>query len=246
MDDYIAEFAGTMILIVMGNGVCANVNLQNTKGQGSGWLVITAGWGLAVFTAVLCVQDISGAHINPAVTIGVAVADKFDWALVPGYVAAQMLGAFAGAVLVYAFYKPHFACTDDADAILGTFCTAPSIRGLGHSLLCETLATFVLVYAVLVTTDPKVMFVDGPEARVGLGSIGAVRVGMIVFAIGLSLGGTTGYAINPARDLGPRCAHALLPIPGKRCSDWSYAAVPVVGPITGAVLAALVFGFRTQ
>ena len=244
MNVYLAEFIGTAILIVLGNGAVANVLLNQTKAHGAGWIVITAGWGFAVYVAVLCVGDISGPHINPAVTVALAVANSFDWRQVPGYIAAQMIGGVCGAILVYAFYKLHYDATEDADAKLATFCTAPAIRSAGRSFLCETLATFVLAYAVLLMSDPSFPFGDGQTDRqiqVGLGSIGAVRVGLIVFAIGLSLGGTTGYAINPARDLGPRIAHYLLPIPGKRDSDWGYAWVPVVAPLIGAVLAVVVY-----
>jgi glycerol uptake facilitator len=249
MNPLLAEFVGTAILILLGNGVVANVVLNRTKGNGGGWIVICAGWGFAVYTAVLCVGEFSGAHINPAVTVGLAVAEKFEWDRVAGFVGAQMAGAMVGAALVFLFYQPHYAATSDADAKLATFCTGPNIRLLPWNLLCETIATFVLVYAVLLTTDPQFDAWVGANAKtvkVGLGSIGAVRVGLIVFAIGLSLGGTTGYAINPARDLGPRIAHAVLPVPGKRDSDWSYAPVPIVGPIVGAVLAALLFVAQQQ
>ena len=242
MNVYLAELLGTAILILLGNGVVANVVLDRTKGNGGGWIVICAGWGFAVYTAVLCVGETSGAHINPAVTIGLALADQFDWSLVPGYLAAQMVGAFVGAVLVYLFYMKHYEVTADADSKLATFSTSPNIRHTGLNLFCEVVATFVLVYAVLLMIDPSFEWAATGAAGsvpVGLGSIGAVRVGLVVFAIGLSLGGTTGYAINPARDLGPRLAHAVLPIAGKRDSDWGYAAVPVVGPLIGAALAAL-------
>ena len=244
MNVYFAEFVGTAILILLGNGVVANVLLSRTKGHDAGWLVICAGWGFAVYTAVLCVGQFSGAHINPAVTIGLAAAGKIGWEQVAGYIAAQMLGAVAGAATVYLFYKSHYDVTDDAELKLATFCTSPNIRTLPLNFVCEVIATFVLVYAVLLMSDPSFVLNDGDRSReipVGLGSIGALRVGLIVFAIGLSLGGTTGYAINPARDLGPRIAHALLPISGKRDGDWSYAAVPVAGPIVGGVLAALLF-----
>ena len=244
MNVFIAEIVGTAILMLLGNGVVANVLLSRTKGNGGGWIVICAGWGFAVYVAVLCVDQFSGAHINPAVTIGLAVAGKFHWELVPGYIAAQMIGAIVGAALVYVFYKPHYDETDDPDLKLGTFCTAPAIRTLPLNFLCEVIATFVLVYAVLLMTDASFTLgdeTDGQKIKVGLGSIGALRVGLIVFAIGLSLGGTTGYAINPARDLGPRIAHAVLPIAGKRDSDWSYAPVPVFGPIVGGILAALFY-----
>ncbi len=244
MNVYLAELIGTAILILLGDGVVANVVLKQTKGAASGWIVITAGWGLAVFTAVLCVGQFSGAHLNPAVSIGLAAAGEFAWPKVPGYIAAQMAGAFLGAVLVYAFYKPHYDVTDDAGAKLATFCTGPAIRTPPGNFLCEVVGTFVLVYAVLLAVDPTFELgtaSDAQKVKIGMGALGAMPVGLIVFAIGLSLGGTTGYAINPARDLGPRIAHQLLPIKGKGDSDWSYALIPVLGPIAGAVLAAIVY-----
>jgi len=246
MDVYLAEFLGTTILLLMGNGVVANVVLDKTKGRDGGWIVVSAGWALAVYTAVLCVGHVSGAHINPAVSIGLAAAGVFEWRLVPGYVTAQMLGGIVGGALVFVFYKSHYAVTKDADAKLATFCTAPNLRALPLNLFCEVVATFVLVYAVLQLPDSDPTFTlasegGGDKIQVGLGSIGGVRVALIVFAIGLSLGGTTGYAINPARDLGPRIAHAILPIPGKRDSDWSYAAIPVLGPVIGGLAAAALF-----
>ena len=226
MSPYVAEFIGTALLILMGNGVVANVLLRNTKGQNAGWLVITLGWGMAVFIAVFCVGDVSGAHINAAVSIGLAAAGAFPWAEVPAYVAAQMLGAMSAAALVYVFYKDHYALTDDAGIKLATFNTAPQIRGAGSNFFCEVVATFVLVFAVLSMATPEVVFDARNEAlaglksgQIGLGAIGALPVGLLVFGIGLRLGGTTGYAINPARDLGPRIAHAVPPIPGKRDSD---------------------------
>lgn len=241
MDKYFAEFLGTALLILLGNGVVANVLLKQTKGHGSGWLVITTGWGLAVFTAVLCVGDISGAHINPAVTIGLAIAGLFSWLEVPGFVAAQMLGAIAGGALVFLFYKDHYRVTDDADVKLATFCNTPAIRNPPLNVFCEAIGTFVLVYAVLRFGEGGVKVGGGEHVKVGLGALGAPLVGMIVFAIGICLGGTTGYAINPARDLGPRIAHALLPVPGKRDPDWGYSWIPVAGPILGGVLAAVLY-----
>ena len=247
MSPYVAEFIGTALLILLGNGVVANVLLRNTKGHGAGWIVITFGWAMAVFVAVFCVGDISGAHINPAVSIGLAVAGAFPWGQVPGFIAAQMTGGIFGAILVYLFYKDHYAQTDDAGLQLATFSTAPEIRRAGSNLFSEIVGTFVLVFAVLSMVTPKVVFDSGGEiagltsGRIGLGAIGALPVGLLVFAIGLSLGGTTGYAINPARDLGPRIAHAILPIPGKGESDWGYSWIPVVGPIVGGVLAGLVY-----
>lgn len=239
MHPYVAEFVGTLILILLGNGVVANVVLRDTKGHGGGWIVITAGWGFAVFSAVLCVADYSGAHLNPAVTVGLAVAGSFDWNLVAGYIISQLAGAIVGSAFVFAFYMPHFTVTENADDKLATFCTAPAIRKPFHNLFCEVVGTFILVYAALRMSDPAFDLGDTADVKVGLGSIGAIRIGLIVFAIGLSLGGTTGYAINPARDLGPRIAHSLLPVPDKRDSDWSYALIPVAGPIIGGILAAL-------
>jgi len=242
VNHYLAEFLGTALLILLGNGVVANVVLKETKGHGGGWIVIAAGWGFAVYTAVLCVAEFSGAHLNPAVSVGLAAAGLFDWALLPGYVTAQLAGAFSGAIIVYVYYQPHYAVSADANAKLATFCTGPAIRKLPHNLLCELIATFVLIYSVLLMSDPQFALNAGePQITVGLGSLGAVRVGLVVFAIGLSLGGTTGYAINPARDLGPRLAHFCLPVPGKRDSDWAYSVVPVAGPLLGAVAAALLF-----
>jgi glycerol uptake facilitator protein len=200
---------------------------------------------MAVFVAVWCVGPISGAHINPAVTIGLAFANRFPWASVPGYVVAQLLGAIVGAALVFLFYRDHYAASDDADAKLATFATAPAIRNAANNLFCEVVGTFVLVLAVLLAVDPAITVERAaatvPEAgmKIGLGTLGALPVGLLVLAIGLSLGGTTGYAINPARDLGPRIAHALLPVPNKRDSDWPYAWVPVAGPICGAAVAVL-------
>jgi glycerol uptake facilitator protein len=245
MQAYFAEFIGTALLVLLGNGVVANVVLPKTKGSGSGWIVISFGWGMAVFVAVWCVGPISGAHINPAVTLGLALAGRFTWALVPGYAAAQLLGGVIGAVFVYCFYRDHYLASDDADAKLATFATAPAIRNYANNLFCEIVGTLVLVFAVLLAADPSIAVPPGPTTvpevgmTIGLGTLGALPVGLLVLAIGLSLGGTTGYAINPARDLGPRIAHALLPIPNKRDSDWPYAWIPVAGPILGAAFAVL-------
>ncbi len=238
MDAYVAEFIGTALLLLVGNGVVANVVLERTKGFNSGWIVITAGWGFAVFAAVACVADSSGAHINPAVTVGLAVAGKFPWADVAPYIAAQMAGAFAGTTLAFLTYYQHYQVTEDAGAKRATFCTAPAIRSAGWNLFTEVVATFVLVFVVLYFSSAS-MSIGGDDVPVGLGSLGAVPVGLLVFAIGMGLGGPTGYAINPARDLGPRIAHALLPVPGKGGSDWGYAWVPVIGPLLGGTLAAV-------
>jgi glycerol uptake facilitator protein len=237
MNHYLAEFIGTAILILLGNGVVANVVLSRTKGQGGGWLLIASGWGMGVFAAVACVGKYSGAHINPAVTLALALTGAFEWARVPGFVGAQMAGAAAGAVLVYLSYYRHYAETGDAAAKLATFSTGPAIRAPAWNLVTEIVGTFVLVLVCLHFASPC-LGPEGSEMPVGLGAVGAIPVGFLVFGIGMSLGGPTGYAINPARDLGPRVAHALLPIPGKGPSDWGYAWVPVVGPIIGAVLAA--------
>jgi glycerol uptake facilitator protein len=242
MNPYIAELAGTCLLVLLGNGVVANVVLERTKGQRSGWIVITVGWGLAVFVAVVCTAEASGAHINPAVTLGVALAGKFDWALVPGYVAAQMAGGFFGAALVWLFYRQHYRITPESGAKLATFCTSPAIRSAGSALFCEVIGTFVLVFTVLLAAGASFTASDGSSGgTIGLGALGALPVALLVCAIGLSLGGTTGYAINPARDLPPRLAHAILPIRGKGSSDWAYSWVPVLGPLMGGALAASVY-----
>jgi glycerol uptake facilitator protein len=244
MNPTIAEFIGTAILIILGNGVVANVVLARTKGNNSGWIVITAGWGLGAFVGVFCAQRFSGAHINPAVTLAMAAAGKFAWAKVPGYLVAQMLGAMAGGATVFLFYREHFKATEDAGAKLACFCTAPNIRNVAQAFFCEVVGTFLLVLPVFLITDASVTLPGAAgavtQAPIGLGALGALPVALLVFAIGLSLGGTTGYAINPARDLGPRIAHALLPVPGKHGSDWAYAWVPVAGPVVGGLLAAWV------
>ena len=244
MNAIVAEFIGTAILIIFGNGVVANVVLSRTKGNNSGWIVITAGWALGVFVGVFCAQRFSGAHINPAVTLAMAAAGKFAWAKVPGYIVAQMLGGFVGGSIVFLFYREHFKVTDDNGAKLACFSTAPNIRNLPQAFFCEVVGTFLLVLPVFLITDASVTLPGASGAAtqvpIGLGTLGALPVALLVFAIGLSLGGTTGYAINPARDLGPRLAHALLPVPGKHDSDWAYAWVPVVGPLVGGLLAAWV------
>ena len=240
MTPLVAEFLGTMLLVLLGDGICANNNLTGTKGHNSGWLFINAGWGLAVFTAVMCTRQYSGAHLNPAVSVGLAAAGEFPWANVGGYLAVQFAGAFVGALLVYVFYIQHFRITEDADAKLGSFCTGPSIRGLVPNILGEAIGTFVLVFAVLLAFDGTVQI--GEESHtIGLGSVGALPVAFVVFVIGMGLGGTTGYAINPARDFSPRLAHAILPIPGKRDSDWGYSWIPVLAPILGGIAAAVLY-----
>jgi glycerol uptake facilitator protein len=237
MSHFLAELIGTMILIVLGDGVVANVVLKQTKGHNSGWIVITAGWAFAVTIAVYCVGTISGAHLNPAVTIGMLVLDEIPFGDALVYILAQMIGAFLGAVIVWLAYLPHWAVTEDKSSKLGVFCTIPAIRNPKANLITEIIGTFVLVLGVLAILRPENLM-KGSGFDTG---IGPALVGVIVWAIGLSLGGPTGYAINPARDLGPRLAHALLPIPAKGGSDWSYAWVPIAGPIIGGIIAALFF-----
>lgn len=246
MSPYVAEFIGTALLILLGNGVVANVVLPRTKGNNAGWIVITAGWAIAVFVAAFCAAPFSGAHLNPAVTIAMAATGKLAVPYVAGYIVAQMLGAIVGATLVYLFYRDHFAEPSDGDTKLACFATAPNIRKMGQSLFCEVVGTFALILPIFFMTSASVELPAGAgglanTAPIGLGSLGLMPVALLVFGIGLSLGGTTGYAINPARDLGPRIAHFLLPIPGKRDSDWGYAWVPVAGPIVGALLAVAVY-----
>jgi glycerol uptake facilitator protein len=243
MNPYLAEFIGTAILVIFGNGVVANVVLAGTKGSNSGWIVITAGWALGVFVGVFCSQPFSGAHLNPAVTIAMAAAGKLAANQVVSYILAQMLGGVVGGTLVFFFYREHFKVSEDARTKLACFCTAPNIRSIPQAFFCETLGTFLLIFPIFLMTDATVklpLAAGTPQqVAIGLGTLGAVPVGLLVFAIGLSLGGTTGYAINPARDLGPRLAHAFLPVPGKRDSDWNYACVPVVAPVVGGLLAVL-------
>lgn len=240
MTPFIAEVIGTMLLILLGNGVVANVVLKGTKGNNSGWIVITTAWALAVFVGVQVAGPVSGAHLNPAVTLGLAIAGKFSWDLVPTYIAAQMTGALLGAFLVWLFNKDHFAITEDEGAKLACFSTSPAIRNIFSNLISEIIGTFVLVFVIFHFADPSISLHQDSTAKVGLGSVGALPVTLLVWAIGLSLGGTTGYAINPARDLGPRIMHAILPVKGS--SDWGYAWIPVVGPILGATLAAILYG----
>ena len=238
MEPIYAEIIGTFLLMLLGCGVNANVVLEGTKGNGSGWIVITTGWAFAVYIGVLVAAPYSGAHINPAVSIGLAAAGKFPWADVPAYVGAQMIGAFLAAVLVWLLHKDHFDATSEREKKLAVFSTSPAIKNTPLNLLSEIVGTFVLVFAVLYFADATIQDTD---QIIGLGSLGALPVALVVWGIGLSLGGTTGYAINPARDLGPRIAHAVLPIKNKGGSNWSYSWVPILGPITGGVVAALLY-----
>ena len=229
------ELVGTFVLILLGDGVVACTTLNKSKGFGGGWVVITLGWGLAVMCGVFIAGPYSGAHLNPAVTLGLAAAGKFAWGGVLPYIVAQMLGGFLGAVAVYLFYKDHFDATEGGDTKLGVFCTMPAVRHEGRNFFCEALATWLLVFVILVFSTAE----NTPV--VGMGSLGAIPVTCLIMAIGMSLGGATGYAINPARDLAPRIAHAILPIKGKRDSGWSYSWVPVLGPMLGGAVAALCF-----
>ena len=235
---YLGEFIGTAFLILLGDGVVANVVLKGTKGNNSGWIVITVGWATAVLVPALMFAAMSGAHFNPALTIALAASGNFAWAQVPAYVAFQFLGAMTGAFLVWLMYKDHFDATEDPGTQLAVFCTGPAIRNNGRNLCCEIIATFVLLFAL---TAGVAQAADG-----GLGAIGLWRVWAVILTIGISLGGTTGYAINPARDLGPRIMHAILPMKGKGGSNWGYAWVPVIGPVIGGILgsvaSAAVFG----
>lgn len=231
MTPFLAEVIGTAFLIALGDGVVANVVLNRSKGNQGGWIVITMGWAMAVFIGVYCAGQYSGAHLNPAVTLALAIKGDFSWSLVPAYVAAQLLGAMLGAFLVWLCYKKQFDATTDAENKLGVFCTIPAIRAPWYNFLTEFVATLVFILAVFYITKPTT----------GIGSLDALPVAFVVLAIGLSLGGPTGYAINPARDLGPRLMHSILPIPGKRNSDWAYAWIPIAGPLAGAAAAAFIY-----
>ena len=231
MEAYLYEFMGTALLILLGNGVVANVVLPQTYGHGGGWMVITLGWGMAVFTGVFVSASASGGHLNPAVTLALAYLGKFSWALVPGYLLAQLAGAFTGAVLVWLMYKKHFEAATDANAIRACFCTSPAIKATANNVMSEVIGCFVLVFGVLSMAAPAA----------SLGTLDALPAGLLVLAIGLALGGATGYAINPARDLGPRIAHFILPIKGKGPGGWGYALVPIFGPLLGSALAAALY-----
>ena len=232
MHPFLGEFIGTAILIILGEGVVANVVLNKTKGNNSGLIVIAFGWAIAVFTGIFIASHFSKAHLNPAFTLAAAyIGNGFSWADVPAYIGGQFLGAMTGALIVWLAYKLHFIATPDADAKLAVFATGPAIRSTPNNLITEMIATFVLVFAALHIASPAAT----------LGALDALPVALLVLGIGLSLGGPTGYAINPARDLGPRIMHAILPIPGKRDSDWEYAWIPVLGPVMGGMLAGVAF-----
>lgn len=231
MTPFLGELIGTFILVLLGNGVVANVVLNKSKGNNAGWLTIAAGWGIALFVAVYAVAASSGAHLNPAVSIGLAAVGKFAWNDVPIYAVAQMLGAMLGALIVWITYRQHFDATADPDMQLAAFCTGPAIRNPVNNIITEAVGTFMLVFGVMMMVSPQA----------SLGALDALPVALLLFGIGLSLGGPTGFAVNPARDLGPRIMHAILPMTNKRDSDWGYAYVPVVGGIIGGLIAAAVY-----
>ena len=240
MSEFTAELIGTMILIILGNGVVANVVLKGTKGHNAGWMVITTGWALAVYVGVVIATPYSGAHLNPAVTIALAIVGKFAWAKVGLFILAQFIGSVLGAVIVWVVYRDHFNETKEKDAQLAVFCTSPAIHNTAFNLLSEVVGTFVLVFVIFHFTNPEM---GDDKTPIGLGSLGAIPVAFLVWAIGLSLGGTTGYAINPVRDFGPRIAHSFLPIRDKGTSRWKYSWVPIIGPFLGAAVAALLYLF---
>ena len=243
IDPYIAEFIGTFFLLLLGAGVVANVNLKNTIGQGqTPWVLITSAWGFAVFVGVFITGQFSGAHLNPAVTIGLAVAEKFSWALVPGYIIAQVLGAMFGGWICYLTYIDHYRLTEDEAVVRSTFCTGPAIRNYKNNFFSEFIGSFVLVFGVLFIAVPNIEIEGMIIENFGLGALQALPVAILVWVIGMALGGTTGYAINPARDFGPRLMYQMLPRKNKD-ADWSYAWIPILGPFAGGVLAGLAYTF---
>ncbi|MBW8686093.1 MIP/aquaporin family protein [Chitinophaga rhizophila] len=239
MHPLLAEFLGTMLMILLGNGVVANVILNKTKGHGGGWIVITTGWALAVFVGVVVAGPHSGAHLNPAVSLALSIAGKFPWADLPLFILAQLLGAMTGAFLVWIHYKDHLDDTADPGLIQACYCTAPAIRNTSRNLVSEIVGTFVLLFTIFYITNNAEFGQE--KTPIGMGSLGAVPVSLLVLAIGLSLGGTTGYAINPVRDFGPRLMHAILPVKGKGDTGWDYAWIPVIGPLVGSAIAAALY-----
>ena len=241
IDPYIAEFIGTFILLLLGGGVVANVKLKKTIAEGqTPWVLITSAWGFSVFVGVFITGQFSGAHLNPAVTIGLAVAEKFSWTLVPGYLIAQLLGSMMGSWICYIAYIDHYKVTSDEDSVRSTFCTGPAIKNLKNNFFSEFIGTFVLVFGVLFIAIPNIEINGLEVSNFGLGALEALPVGILVWVIGMSLGGTTGYAINPARDFGPRIVYQLIPRKNKD-ADWSYAWIPILGPFTGGVVAGLIY-----
>ncbi len=240
MTPFTAELIGTFFVILMGNGVVANVVLKGTKGNNGGWMVITTGYALSVYAGVVISAPYSGAHLNPAVTLGLAIIGKFSWGLVGPYILAQLLGAMLGALIIWLLFKAHLDDTDDASAKLAVFSTAPAIRHPYANVFSELVGTFVLIFVIFFFTNPEL---GEEKTPIGMGALGAIPVALLVWGIGLGLGGTTGYAINPARDLGPRIIHTIIPIKNKQHSDWKYAWIPIVGPMLGAVVAAVLYLF---
>ncbi|MGJ3235089.1 MIP/aquaporin family protein [Marivirga sp.] len=239
MNYFVAEFLGTFLLILIGSGVVANVVLPKTKGAGSGWMVITTAWAFGVFIGVVVAGPYSGAHINPAVSLALAITGDFSWDLLWIYIPAQILGAAFGSFCAWLIYQRHFEATDDKGLLFAPFATAPAIRDVKTNFISEFIGTFVLIIVILFSTPPQLM--DNQNTPIGLGDLGALPVAILVWVIGLALGGTTGYAINPARDLGPRIMHQILPITGKGGSDWAYSWIPIIGPFTGAAFAAFIY-----
>lgn len=242
MDTFLAEFIGTTILMLLGIGVNANTSLKNTiGGENSNWVLVSMGWGLSVFVAVFITGQFSGAHLNPAVTIGLATIGKFSWSLVPTYIFIQLLGAIFGSWLAYVVYIDHYRLTDNEDTVRGSFCTGPAIKNYKNNFFSETIATFILVFGIFYIVEPN-LEIQGEVVNFGLGALDALPVGILVWVIGMTLGGTTGFAINPARDFGPRLVYSLLPRKNKN-ADWSYSWVPIFGPFSGAILAGLLYNF---
>ena len=242
MDSFLAEFIGTTILMLLGIGVNANTSLKNTiGGENSNWVLVSMGWGLSVFVAVFITGQFSGAHLNPAVTIGLATIGKFSWSLVPTYIFIQLLGAIFGSWLAYVVYIDHYRLTDNEDTVRGSFCTGPAIKNYKNNFFSETIATFILVFGIFYIVEPN-LEIQGEVVNFGLGALDALPVGILVWVIGMTLGGTTGFAINPARDFGPRLVYSLLPRKNKN-ADWPYSWVPVFGPFSGAILAGLLYNF---
>lgn len=242
MDSFLAEFIGTAILMLLGIGVNANTNLKDTiGGDNSNWILVSMAWGLSVFVAVFITGQFSGAHLNPAVTIGLALIGKFSWSLVPTYLIIQLLGAMLGSWLAYLVYIDHYRATTDENKARGSFCTGPAIRNYKNNFFSETVATFILVFGIFYIVEPN-LEINGEVVNFGLGSLDALPVGILVWVIGMTLGGTTGFAINPARDLGPRLVYSLIPRKNKN-PDWSYSWIPVFGPFTGAIIAGLLYNF---
>ena len=242
MDTFLAEFIGTTILMLLGVGVNANTSLKDTIGsENSNWVLVSMAWGLSVFVAVFITGQFSGAHLNPAVTIGLATIGKFSWSLVPTYIFIQLLGAIFGSWLAYLVYIDHYKVTDNEDTVRGSFCTGPAIKNYKNNFFSEAVATFILVFGIFYIVEPN-LEIQGEVVNFGLGALAALPVGILVWVIGMTLGGTTGFAINPARDFGPRLVYSLLPRKNKN-ADWSYSWIPVFGPFSGAIIAGLLYNF---